>query len=133
MEVRSLRLPLKAFGVKPSFARVELGALSPADRLKRAAMIFGISLVVAILAIPIPIVHLVLVPAAVVFGIALALVKLKQREVFRQVQGRCPHCNADQSFTVMGRFRLPKKLHCASCHQELVLESPTTALPHSPT
>ena len=133
MEIRSLELPLNAFGVEPSHAQVELGALSPADRLKRAAVILGISLAVAIIAIPIPLVHLVLVPGALVIGIAFALVRLSQREVFRQVQGRCPFCHTDQSFTVMGRFRLPKKLFCASCRQELMLEGPTSALPHSPT
>jgi hypothetical protein len=133
MEIRSLELPLKGFGVEPSVARVELGALSPTDRLKRAAMIFGLGVAVAIIAIPIPIVHLVLVPAAAVLGIVFALGKLNQREVFRHAQGRCPFCRMEQSFTVMGRFRLPMKLHCGSCHRELVLGVPTSALPHSPT
>jgi hypothetical protein len=133
MEIRSLELPLHAFGVEPSHARVELGALSPADRVKRAAVIMGIGLAVAIIAIPIPLVHLVLVPAAVVLGIAFAMVRLSQREVFRHVQGPCPFCGTDQSFTVMGRFRLPKKLFCASCRQELMLEGPTTVPPRSPT
>jgi hypothetical protein len=126
MEIRFLELPLKAFGAKPTAARVELDVLTPADRLKRAAVIIGISLAVAIVAIPIPLVHLVLVPGALVLGIIFSLVKLSQHEIFRTVEGRCPRCAAEQSFTVMGRFKLPKRLYCKSCQQELTLDDPTT-------
>jgi hypothetical protein len=126
MEIRFLELPLKAFGAKPTAARVELDVLTPADRLKRAGVIIGISLAVAIVAIPIPLVHLVLVPGALVLGIIFSLVKLSQHEIFRTVEGRCPRCAAEQSFTVMGRFKLPKRLYCKSCQQELTLDDPTT-------
>lgn len=30
-------------------------------------------------------------------------------------------CAADQAFTVMGRFRLPRTLHCSACRRELQL------------
>ena len=133
MEVRSLELPLRAFGAETTAVKVELDILSPADRLKRAALIIGISLAVAIVAIPIPLVHLVLVPGALVLGMTLSLVKLSQHEIFRTVRGRCPFCATEQQFTVMGRFKLPKRLYCKSCQQELTLEGPTTAPRHSPT
>ncbi len=133
METRLLELPLRGFGADPTAARVELDVLDRADRLKRGAVIIGISLAVAILAVPIPLVHLVLVPGALVLGIIFAVVKVNQQEVFRGARGRCPFCATEQSFTVMGRFRLPKKVYCAACQQELTLESPTTAPPRSPT
>jgi hypothetical protein len=133
MEVRAVELPLTGFGAGRTSARVEIVALSPLDRLKRAAIIFGAALVGAAIALPIPLVHFVLVPAALILGTVFALVRLGQHEVFRSAAGRCPFCGTEQSFTVMGRFRLPKKLHCASCQHQLVLEGPTSALPHSPT
>ena len=123
MEIRSLELALRAFGAQPGHARVELGALSPADRLKRAAATLGIGLAVAIVAIPIPLVHLVLVPGGLVLGVIFALLRFNQREVFRRVEGSCPVCHTRQAFTVVGRFRLPKKLFCKSCQRELSLES----------
>jgi hypothetical protein len=126
MEVRSLELPLRAFGAKPTAARVELDVLTPSDRLKRAATILGISLVAAIVALPIPLVHFVFVPGALVAGIVLAIARLRQGQVFRSASGCCPYCATEQMFTVMGRFRLPKALHCKACHQELVLEGSTT-------
>src|ERR671936_427022 len=105
METRTMDLPLKGFGERPSRARVELAAL---------------------IALPIPIVHLVLVPGAIVLGVVLALVRLRQREIFQVVEGDCPFCGTRQRFTVMGRFRLPKSVHCISCRRQLSLEPPTT-------
>lgn len=133
MEVRSLELPVKAFGAEPTAARVEITALGPADRLKRAAVAAGLSLLVAIIAVPIPLVHFVLVPGALLLGIGFAIVRLRQHEIFRTARGRCPFCGMEQDFSVMGSFRLPKQLHCLSCQRQLTLESPTTAPRRSPT
>lgn len=133
MELRSLELPIKAFGAEPTAARVQLSALSPGDRLKRAGAVFGMGLAAAMIAIPIPLVHFILVPGALLVGIVLALSRLRQHEIFRTANGRCPFCGTEQSFTVMGSFRLPKKLHCQACQRQLVLESPTTLPQHSPT
>jgi hypothetical protein len=133
MEVRALEVPLRGFGVQPSHARVEFATLTLSDRLKRAATIFGLGLLLALIAIPIPLVHFILVPGALLLGTVLAAARLSQGDIFRGAHGRCPFCAADQSFTVMGRFRLPKKLFCASCQRELVLEEPTSEPPHSPT
>jgi hypothetical protein len=93
---------------------------------------FGLGLAIAVVALPIPLVHLVLVPAALVLGIIFGVVRLQQREVFRAVEARCPYCGSPQSFSVMGRFKLPKQLSCASCHRQLLLKS-TSERPHSPT
>ncbi len=132
MEVRSVELALKVFGAEPTAVRVELCALSAADRLKRSAAIFGIGLAAAVIAIPIPLVHFILVPGALLLGIVFALVRLRQQEIFRVARGRCPFCATEQSFTVMGAFRLPKKLYCESCQRQLMLEDPTTVPLRSP-
>jgi hypothetical protein len=133
MDVRLLEFPLRGFGAQPTAARVELATLSPGDRLKRAATVFGLALILALIALPIPVVHFILVPGALLLGAILAMVRLGQREIFRSTYGRCPFCATEQSFTVMGRFSLPKTLYCGSCQRELVLDRPTSAPPHSPT
>jgi hypothetical protein len=133
MEVRSLQGSLRGFGVKPTVAYLELNTLTPADRIKRAVTIFGLAMVLAVIAIPIPIVHFILVPGALLLGAVLALVRLGQAEVFRTATGRCPFCGKAQSFTVMGKFRLPKKLYCSACQRQLLLEEATIAPPRSPT
>jgi hypothetical protein len=121
MTVRTLHVPLKGFGAPATDAAVELAVLDPTDRLKRSAMVFGAFFIVAVGAIAIPLVHFVLVPAALLLGIGLGANRLRQREIFRGVEGRCPFCGTQQTFTVMGPFRLPKRLHCGSCQRELEL------------
>jgi hypothetical protein len=62
------------------------------------------------------------VPGGLTLGLIFALIRLRQSEVFRSVRGRCPFCGTEQSFTVMGRFRLPKDVICAKCHRRLELQ-----------
>ena len=126
MEARLLELPLTGFGIEPTTAQVELDVLSRSDRLKRSAAILGAGLLAALIALPIPLVHFVFVPGALLAGIVLAVARLRQGQIFRSARGRCPYCATEQSFTVLGRFRLPKRLHCEACHQQLVLGGPTT-------
>ena len=137
MEVRLLELPLRAFGAEATAARVELDVLSPTDRLKRAGTILGFSVIAAAIALPIPLVHFVFVPGALVAGIVMSIVRLRQMEVFRSASGRCPYCGTEQGFAVMGRFSLPKKLYCQACQRQLVLEgrahSSQLPAPSSPT
>lgn len=133
MEVRSLQGSLRGFGAKPAVAYLEVDTLTPVDRLKRAGTIFGLGVVLALIAIPIPIVHFILVPGALLVGAVLALVRLGQAEIFRTAKGRCPFCGKEQSFSVMGRFKLPKKLYCSSCQRQLLLEEATIAPQRSPT
>jgi hypothetical protein len=133
VEVRSIELPLKGFGAPATRAHVEYYALTPMDRVKRAAMILGAGILAAIIFIPVPLVHLIVVPGALVLGFILALVRLRQSEIFRSVVGRCPFCGNEQRFTALGRFRIPKTLNCSSCQRQLVLEEPTSELQHSPT
>ena len=132
MEVRFLELPLSGFGVPSTSARIELLELSRADRLKRAAMTFGLGVALALIALPIPLVHFVLVPAALLLGAVLALVRLRQQQIFQAAQGVCPFCATQQSFSVMGKFKLPKRIDCGTCRRELMLE-PTSEPLHSPT
>ena len=133
MEVRSLQGSLQGFGAKPAVAYIELNTLTLADRVKRAVTIFGLAMVLALIAIPIPLVHFVLVPGALLVGAVLAAVRLRQAEIFRSATGRCPFCGTEQSFSVIGRFRLPKTLHCSSCQRQLILNDPTIVSRHSPT
>src|SRR5918996_4673647 len=107
MRTRELTLRLDAFGAPPTRARVEVAVLSPAERLKRAGVGFGVLLAVAVVALPIPVVHFVLVPGALLGAILLGAIRLRQGEVFRSVGGSCPLCGTEQAFAVTGRFRLP--------------------------
>jgi hypothetical protein len=126
MEVRTIELALRGFGAPPARAIAELDVLNRQERLKRAALTFGAGVVAALIALPIPLVHFVFVPAALITGVTLGLLRLRQGEVFRGVSASCPICGKEQRFSVMGRFRLPRKLYCESCQHQLVLDAATT-------
>src|SRR6478609_6461768 len=122
MIVRTVELRLHGFGAPPASARAEVAELAPADRLKRAAVVFGAFLAVAIVALPIPIVHFMLVPGGLLLAVVLGGLRLREDAIFRDVSGRCPFCGREQHFPLFGRFRLPKDVHCATCGRKLTLE-----------
>jgi len=125
MERRTQNLAVKGFGAPPTTAMVVLDILNPAERARRAGAILGAGVIAALIALPIPLVHFVFVPGALIAGIVMASMRLRQEEVFRSAQGSCPYCGAEQQFTIMGRFTLPKQLHCVSCQRQLTLDQPT--------
>jgi hypothetical protein len=126
VKVRTLDLQLHGFGAPPSAARAEIAELAGSERIKRAAVVFGAFIAVAIVALPIPIVHFVLVPGGLVLAVVLGALRLREGSIFRGVEGRCPFCGTEQQFALSGRFRLPKDLHCVNCKRKLVLEATGT-------
>jgi len=119
---RTIELKLKGFGAPPGTARAEVAELSATERLKRAAVVFGAGMAVAVVALPIPIVHFVLVPGGLLLAVAFGGVRLGQGRIFRGAEGRCPFCGREQQFSLFGRFRLPRRVDCATCHRRLSLE-----------
>ena len=128
MITRTIDLQLRGFGAPPATARAEVAELSPVDRLKRAAVVFGAFIAVAVVALPIPIVHFVLVPAGLLLAFTLGAWRLREGVIFRGVEGRCPLCGAEQRFPLMGRFRVPRPVDCEHCRRRLTLEPRETDL-----
>lgn len=121
MNSRALELPLKGFGAQATAAEVKVWELDLRDRVRRAGLALGFFWLAALVALPIPVVHFVAVPAALLLGVAIGGLRFRQREVFRRIEGRCPLCGQHQRFEAAGRFRLPKTLYCGSCRRELQL------------
>jgi hypothetical protein len=119
---RTIELKLKGFGAPPGTARAEVAELSAAERLKRAAMMFGAGVAVAVVALPIPIVHFVLVPGGLLLAVALGAAKDPALTQPDAAEGRCPFCGTEQQFSLFGRFRLPRQVDCANCRRRLMLE-----------
>jgi hypothetical protein len=92
------------------------------ERLTRAFLMLGGGIAVAAIALPIPLVHLVLIPGALLLGLVFAILRIRQRTVIRSAEGTCPYCGTPQRLGVAGRvFRLPRKVFCRSCRRGLVL------------
>ena len=69
---------MHGFGAPPASARAEVAELAPAERLKRAALVFGAFVAVAVVALPIPIVHFVLVPGGLLLAVTLGVLRLHE-------------------------------------------------------
>jgi hypothetical protein len=124
MASRTLEVPLKGFGAPPTEATVVVQTLDFKGRLKRGSGMVLAGFALALVALPIPLVHLVLVPGALLLGFGLGAIRTGQREIFSLAEGTCPFCGTAQRLGLAGRvFRLPRKVHCTKCQRELDLEA----------
>jgi hypothetical protein len=124
MPTHSLSARLTGFGVPATAAALVVEELTPRQRFTRAGAAAGVGLAAALIAIPIPLVHFVLVPGSLLIGAIVAARRLGQREIFRSAEGPCPFCGTTQRLGLAGQaFRLPRRLHCATCGQELDLDA----------
>ena len=122
MATRSLEASLKGFGAPPTSAELVVETLDFGDRVRRAALAFAAGAALALVAIPIPLVHFVLVPGALLLGMIFAALRLNQREIIRSAEGSCPYCGTAQRLGLAGRvFRLPREVFCSNCRRPLDL------------
>jgi hypothetical protein len=128
MGTRSFTVLLKGFGYPPTHAQVVVETLTLRGRLLRAAGVVGAGLALAAVALPIPLVHFVLVPTAILLGLTLGAIRLAQAEIFARAEGDCPYCGTHQRLGLAGKvFRLPRRVFCRNCQRELDLERELTA------
>ena len=122
MTTRSLEASLKGFGAPPTPAEQVVETLGFRDRVRRAGLAFAAGAALALIAIPIPLVHFVLVPGALLLGMVFAALRLNQREIIRSAEGSCPYCGTAQRLGLAGRvFRLPREVFCSNCRRPLDL------------
>jgi hypothetical protein len=123
METHTLAATLKGFGAQPTAAAVVVERLTPGRRAARAGAMVGYGLIAALIALPIPVVHFMLVPGSLLVGGLMGAIRLAQREIFRSAEGPCPFCGTRQKLALAGKsFRLPLRLHCNHCGRELDLQ-----------
>jgi hypothetical protein len=122
MTVRSMELVLTGFGAPPSLATLEIRTLTGRERFRRAAIAPIAGLGIAILVLPIPIVHFAVPPVALIGGVVLAVRRASQSELIATAHGACPFCGTDQTLGVNGTaYRLPRSLKCRSCLKLMTL------------
>lgn len=123
MSTHTVNATLRGFGTPPTSATLVVEQLTPGRRLGRAGAALGLGVAAAAIALPIPIVHFVLVPGSLLVGLILAAVRVSQREIVKTAEGSCPFCGTRQRLGLAGRkYRLPRRVHCSSCGQELDLD-----------
>jgi hypothetical protein len=124
MNGRSTTLPLTGFGVAPSHADIETRILAAGERLRRAGKAPLMGLAVAILVLPIPVVHFAVPPLALISGAVIGFRRMGQRELFVSARGTCPFCHTEQSLGLSGSaYRLPRSIKCHSCLRAMTLDA----------
>lgn len=112
---------LTVFGAPPAPATLGIERLSAGRRLARAAVALAACWGAAAVAVFIPVAHLVLVPALAVAGVALAGLRLRERERLVRVHGICPRCRREQVFVVSGSLGGGPTVDCPGCLNRLVV------------
>lgn len=120
-----VQLTLTAGDGEPTRATTALTVFTPAQRVTRAAAILAVALVVAVALIPVPIIHLVGIPLALLLGLALAARQLRTVARLAACTMACPKCG--ERTAVGGGLGLrsatgPLALSCQSCRRGLTLD-----------
>jgi hypothetical protein len=103
-------------------AHVEVESLTLRDRIIRAVVVLAAGFALALVALPIPLVHFVLVPGSLILGIVLGMARFRQREIFSLARASCPFCGTEQRLGLAGRvFQLPRQVFCKNCGRSLDL------------
>jgi hypothetical protein len=124
VNLRTLSLPLGGFGAKPTTAAVEVQVLTTGERMKRGAVGPAVGFGMALLTLPIPLVHLFFPPAAIVAGLVFGVRRGLARELFHRASGPCPFCGTEQRLGLTGStYRLPREVKCRECLKLLTLQA----------
>lgn len=96
-------------------------AYTSGDRTSRAIIALTACLAGAGITLFIPIAHFFLVPAFLIAGPVLFVLRIKQHEAKENVEGSCPSCNEKISITLENTDQLPKRTYCPACDKAIEL------------
>lgn len=100
---------------------LHLQAFDDGERKIRAAKIWGMMWLFAVLSLPIIIAHFVLVPGFLIAGPVMAIKRYRVTEVPDHVSGNCPAGKEDFTIPLEASDHLPMWSHCPTCNASLQL------------
>jgi hypothetical protein len=115
------RFALSGFSGKVTEGTCTVLSFDRAARRRRAWVALGKAWGVGAACVFIPVAHLLLVPAFVLFGIQQFFDKLGTAELTRDARGACPDCGAEQGFDLGRMRRGPIQVTCARCQRGLTV------------
>lgn len=102
-------------------AVLHLQSFDARERKIRAAKIWGLMWLFALLSLPIIIAHFVLVPGFLIAGPVMAMKRYKVTEIPDHVSGICPSCEKEFELALEASDHLPMWTHCPQCDASLQL------------
>lgn len=103
-------------------ARLEVRHWNPRQRILRALQGLGMCWGAAVLAVLLPVLHWVLVPALLIAGPIFAIQRHGELTTVLSANGACPACGVDLSFRLAQASRARMMLRCDHCGRAISLE-----------
>jgi hypothetical protein len=100
---------------------LHLQSFDDGERKIRAAKIWGMMWLFAVLSLPIIIAHFVLVPGFLIAGPVMAFKRYRLLEIPDHVSGKCPAGKEDFTLKLEASDHLPMWTHCPTCNASLQL------------
>lgn len=104
-------------------ATIEVVAYDPRRRVTRAVIVLLQFWGLAALAVLIPVLHFLLVPALFLLGPFLAYRRLHEAATVNRIRGTCPACGKLIDHAAKEPWKPLLRLDCEHCHRRIVLES----------
>lgn len=101
-------------GSGPTSGTVEIGERTLRERLRQSGLILAAALIVGLLFLPVPLIHLFGVLAAV-GGTVFAVRRFRVRALVLRAAGQCPSCLANTTFFTVGGLRAARWPFTTSC------------------
>jgi len=98
------------------------------DRMSRAAKAWAGCWGAAIVAVFLPVLHFVLVPALILGGPLYAMVMMRERVTVLGAEGPCPACGAPQAPKLKAGASDTMEFRCEACRRALKLQLPPELL-----
>ena len=119
--MEQLYVQATSFGSEPVRMTATVTTFDRWARLRRAAGIFGLFVLGALLTLPVPVLHLLALPF-LIGGFVLAGRRLRQKLAVGEIVGPCPACRAPQQLPAPQPPRFPATLPCPGCGEFLKLD-----------
>lgn len=123
METREAHLPMAGWGSETTEATLTVASLSAQERMRRGIIAPLVGLGIAIMVLPIPIVHFMVPPLALLGGIVMGVKRAATREIILSAHGPCPFCGTNQTLGLNGSaYRMPRSLSCRNCRKTFSID-----------
>lgn len=123
MDTREAHLPMTGWGSDRTEAALTIARLTARERLRRGVTAPLAGLGIAIMVLPIPVVHFMVPPLAILGGIVLGFRRATTREVILSAHGPCPFCGTNQTLGLNGSaYHMPRNLHCRNCRKAFTID-----------
>lgn len=98
----------------------EVHPLTLKQRLLRSFKIAGMFFMGAVLAVPVPVVHLIMVPLCLFLALLSGIWKLRQKIEVNAPDLKCPHCGTLQAL-VGALVKWPYRGYCSECRSQFIV------------